>query len=173
MPTEFDPQAPRMQLEARQVRSGDHMRHGDEQDFRYVERVVLDGVSGDVTVTFQGGAEFTFDRRATVEVARRTRWVEVEDRYRIVDVFPYLDREEEFSDLTLAEAAGKVEDLTGIGADIILSDFDEPDRTDWKWTDDETGREVSLVPEVEPEPDRGDPPVPEAGDMSTSDGLGA
>jgi hypothetical protein len=172
MPIEFDPQAPRSKMEARQVRSGDHMRRGDEQDFRFVERVVLDGVSGDVSVTFEGGGEFTFDRRATVEVARRVRWVDVEDRYRIIDVFPYLEREDEINDLTLGEAALKMEDLTGVGADVILSDFDEPDRTRWEWTDDETGREVSLLPEVEPDPDRKTPP-PEAGDMSSTDGLGA
>jgi hypothetical protein len=92
-------------------------------------------------------------------------WVEIEGRFRIVDVFPYLDREDEYSDLSLSEAAAKLEDLTGIDADVVLSDFDEPDRDSWKWTDDETGREVSLIPEVAPDP--------EAGDMSTSDGLGA
>lgn len=116
-------------------------------------------------------------------------WVEIEGRFRIVDVFPYLDREDEYSDLSLSEAAAKLEDLTGIGADIVLSDFDEPDRDSWKWTDDETGREVSLIPEVAPDPTvwpqnpldlagklaaslKRDRP-PEAGDMSTSDGLGA
>lgn len=171
MSIEFDPQAPRMQLEARQVRSGDHMRHGDEQDFRFVERVVLDGFR-EVVVTFEGGAQFTFNPRATVEVARRQRWVDVEDRYRIIDVFPYLSREDETNDLTLAEAALKLEDLTGVEADLILSDLDEPDRDRWEWTDDETGREVSLIPEVEPDPDR-KTPLPEAGDMSSSDGLGA
>lgn len=170
MPIEFDPQAPRMQLEARQVRSGDHMRHGDEQDFRFVERVVLAG--SDVAVTIEGGSVLTFDRKATVEVARRVRWVEVEDRYRIIDVFPYLDREDEYSDLTLGEAALKAEDLTGAEADDILTWFDDPeDGNRWEWTDDETGREVSLLPEVEPDPDR-KTPLPEAGDMSTTDGLG-
>lgn len=45
--------------------------------------------------------------------------------YRIVDLHPYLDREEEYGDLTLDEAATRMEDLTGVGADTILADFDE------------------------------------------------
>ena len=154
MAIEFDPQAPRMQLEAVQIRSGDHARPTPgEGEFRWVERVVLNGFA-DVTITFEGGEELVIDRRAVVEVARRQRWAEVEDRYRIIDLFPYLEREDEYSDLTLGEAALKMEDLTGVGADVILSDLDEPDRTRWEWTDDETGREVSLLPEVEPDPDR-------------------
>ncbi len=169
MPIEFDPQAPRSKMEARQVRTGDHLRHGDEQDFRYVEGVILDG--GQVVVTFQGGSRFTFERDATVEVARRPCWVEVADRYRIIDEFPYLEREDEYSDLTLGEAALKMEDLTGVDSDVILFDFDEPDCTRWEWKDDETGREVSLLPEVEQDPDR-KTPLPEAGDMSTSAGRG-
>jgi len=69
--------------------------------------------------------------------------------YRIVDVFPYLDREEEHTGLTLAEAAARMEDLTGVAADVILSDLDEPDSgAHWEWTDDETGREVTMMREV-------------------------
>lgn len=45
--------------------------------------------------------------------------------YRIVEENPYLNLEEEWPGLTLAEAASRMEDLTGVGADIILSDFDE------------------------------------------------
>lgn len=86
-------------------------------------------------------------------------------RYRIVDTFPFLDREDEYSDLTLDEAVARMDDLTGVGADVILSDLDSDglDVLPWKWVDDETGREVSLMLEV----------APEAGNMSTSDGLGA
>jgi len=205
---EFDPQAPRMQLEARQVRSGDHMRDGDGGDFRYVKGTIHGG--GEVVVILQDECRLTFDRDATVEVARRVRWAEVPDRYRIIDAFPYLDREEEYTDLTLEEAAAKMEDLTGIGADVILADFDEncakcegagrvwlpiawhrgatpaeqikgecdachgtgKRRDPWEWSDPETGREVTLRLEVEPDPDR-KTPLPEAGGMGRSDGLGA
>lgn len=87
-------------------------------------------------------------------------------RYRIVDAFPYLDREEEYGDLSLDEAVARMDDLTGVGADVILSDLDSDglDVLPWKWVDDETGREVTLRLEVEP--------TPEAGEMSTTDGLG-
>lgn len=90
-------------------------------------------------------------------------------RFRIVDTFPYLDREDEYSDLTLDEAVARMDDLTGVGADVILSDLDSDglDVLPWKWVDDETGREVALRLEVEP------PPQPEAGGMSLADGLGA
>lgn len=46
--------------------------------------------------------------------------------YRIVDAFPYLEREDEYPGLTLAEAAIRMDDLTGVGEDVILSDWDEP-----------------------------------------------
>lgn len=71
-------------------------------------------------------------------------------RYRIVDTFPFLDREDEYSDLTLEEAAVRMDDLTGVGTDTILADLDSDglDVLPWKWTDDETGREVTLQLEV-------------------------
>lgn len=46
--------------------------------------------------------------------------------YRIVDTYPYLDREDEYSGLTLTEAAVRMDDLTGCGEDVILADWDEP-----------------------------------------------
>lgn len=46
--------------------------------------------------------------------------------YRIVDAFAYLDREDEYNALTLAEAARRMDDLTGCGEAVILSDWDEP-----------------------------------------------
>lgn len=170
----FDFYAPRTKLEAKQIREHDYLRigdGGDDKDWRLVKQVSL--AWPDVAVECEGNLTLSFPREATVEVSRRTEWVDVEDRYRIIDIFPYLERQEEFNDLTLGEAALKMEDLTGMDSDLILADFDEPDVNHLEWTDDETGREVSLVPEVEPEPDRGDPPVPEAGDMSRGDGLGA
>lgn len=110
--------------------------------------------------------------------------------YRIVDVHPYLGREEEYTDLSFDEAVNRAEDLTGERADVILSDFDSDglDLLPWEWTDDETGREVTMRLEVEPDPAvwpqnpndlagklaaslKRDHP-PEAGGMSTSDGLG-
>lgn len=69
-------------------------------------------------------------------------------RYRIVEVHDYLNREEEFPNLTLDEAAARMDDLTGIGADTILSDVADG-TLPWEWVDDETGREVTLRLEVE------------------------
>lgn len=71
-------------------------------------------------------------------------------RYRIVDEFPYLSREDEYSDLSLDEAAARMDDLTAVGADVILADLDSDglDVLPWEWTDDETGREVTLQLEV-------------------------
>jgi hypothetical protein len=108
--------------------------------------------------------------------------------YRIIDTFEYLDREDEYTGLTLEEAAARMDDLTGVGADLILSDWDEPcERCEgigslgfeikpggpqgfagvltsnhcpdcggtgkwpgpWKWTDPETGREFTMMREVE------------------------
>lgn len=97
--------------------------------------------------------------------------------YRILDVHPYLDREEEYTGLTLEEAAHRMDDLTGVGADVILSDWGEPCPAcggtgwgqregkwtsehcatchcdgkwpgPWDWTDKETGREVTMMREV-------------------------
>lgn len=105
--------------------------------------------------------------------------------YRIVDEHPYLDRYEEYPGLTLDEAAHKMDDLTGVGADVILADYDEgcarcttkpmaragqlevsadgdnwrwiecPDchgtgkrAEPWGWTDEETGREVTMRREI-------------------------
>lgn len=46
--------------------------------------------------------------------------------YRIVDEYPWLEREDEYTGLTLEEAAIRMDDLTGCGAeDMILSDWDE------------------------------------------------
>lgn len=47
------------------------------------------------------------------------------ERFRIIDCHPYLDREEEYSGLTLEEAAARMEDLTGVEAAMILADFEE------------------------------------------------
>lgn len=91
--------------------------------------------------------------------------------YRIVDVFDYLDREDEYTGLTLEEAAHRMDDLTGIGADVILSDWAEPCSNcegaaaffdgpctvcggtggwpgPWKHVDPETGRETMMLREV-------------------------
>lgn len=91
--------------------------------------------------------------------------------YRITDVFGYLEREDEYTGLTLEEAAIRMDDLTGCGEDVILSDWDEPcgfcggerwtaggacrvcNATGkwpgpWCWTDEETGREVTMAREV-------------------------
>jgi hypothetical protein len=69
-------------------------------------------------------------------------------RYRIVETYPYLDREEEWTDLTLDEAAIRYEDLTPMGADEVLSDIEEG--VDWpmRYVDEETGREVTMTQEV-------------------------
>lgn len=76
--------------------------------------------------------------------------------YRITDVHPYLSREDEYAGLTLEEAASRMDDLTGVGADVILADFDEDCMSGtgkrgepWKWVDDESGREVTMRREVE------------------------
>lgn len=74
-------------------------------------------------------------------------------RYRIVDEHPYLSREDEYGDLSLDEAAARMDDLTGVGADTILADFEEWHRhgeadQPWQWEDPETGREVTLRLEV-------------------------
>jgi hypothetical protein len=72
--------------------------------------------------------------------------------FRVVDEHPYLDREDEFPGLGLSEACGRMEDLTGVSADVILADIEEfrrhGDPLTWEWTDDETGREVTLREEV-------------------------
>lgn len=103
--------------------------------------------------------------------------------YRIIDENPYLSREDEYPGLTLDEAASRMDDLTGVGADVILADFDEPcgrcqgrgrgifsedvgsaierfegacptchgtgKRSEpWEWTDEDTGREVTMRLEV-------------------------
>lgn len=70
-------------------------------------------------------------------------------RYRIVDSNPYLDREDEYRADTIEGAVGQAEELTGVPADLILSDlgtdrFGYP----WEWIDPETGREVTLRPEA-------------------------
>lgn len=154
----FDPYAPRTKLAANQVRAHDYLRIGDgdtEKDWRLVKQISL--AWPDVAIECEGNLALSFPREAPVEVSRRTTWIDVKDRYRIIDRFPYLEREEEFNDLTLGEAALKMEDLAGMDSDLILSDFDEPDVDRIEWTDEETGREVFLIPEVEPEPNRKTP----------------
>lgn len=89
--------------------------------------------------------------------------------FRIVDENPYLSREDEYPGLTLEAAAAKMEDLTGVGADVILADVEDDcplchasgcnprDVTkdcpachgscivgEWEWEDTETGREVTM-----------------------------
>lgn len=165
----FDEFAPRMKLKARQVRQGDYLRVSED---RWKLAKFVDLTWPDAALELEGRTTLSFDKDAEVEVSSRTRWVEVEGRYRIVDTFPYLEREDEYSDLSLAEAAAKMEDLTPIQADDILSDFDEPDVDRWQWTDEEIGRIVSLLPEVEPIPNRKvPPPTPEAAATSPNDGL--
>lgn len=93
--------------------------------------------------------------------------------YRITAENPYLSTEEEYPGLTLEEAAHRMDDLTGVGADVILADFEEScercvgkgwltapsmkcptchgagKRSDpWEWVDPETGREVTMRLEV-------------------------
>lgn len=95
--------------------------------------------------------------------------------YRVTAHNPYAGTEDEYRGLPLEEAAHKMDDLTGVGADVILADFDEPcercggqggahtddaflrcpfcngtrKRSDpWEWTDPETGREVRLQREA-------------------------
>lgn len=69
-------------------------------------------------------------------------------RYRIVETFTYLDREDEWPNLTLDEAATRFEDLTPLSADLVLSDLDEGVDWPYRWVDDETGREVTMTREV-------------------------
>jgi len=74
--------------------------------------------------------------------------------YRVVSVNPYLDTEEEFGGLGLSEAVGRWEDLTDDRADNALADLEElrqhGDPETLEWVDPETGREVTLRPEVTP-----------------------
>ena len=94
--------------------------------------------------------------------------------YRIIDEYPWLEREDKYSGLTLTEAAIRMDDLTGCGEDVILSDWDERCERckghgklstrgglqwkicdacggtgkwpgPWHWEDDETGREVTMM----------------------------
>lgn len=168
----FDPTAPRQVVKARAVRADDYVRIQAGEDERCWARVkVIDLSWPDALMELDGGVAISIGKDAEVEVSRRVEWVEVEGRYRVVDTTPYLEREDEYSDLSLEAAAGRAEDLTGHPADDIIACAEEADGR-WEWVDEETGREVSLIPEVEPEPNRKVPP-PEAGDMSTSDGLGA
>lgn len=114
-------------------------------------------------------------REKDAQAAERGETIE---RFRIVEVNEYLGREEEWGGLSLGEAAIKMDDLTGVGADLILSDFDEDcaacegkgevptaniavwefctachgigkRREPWTYNDDETGREVTLMRETD------------------------
>lgn len=68
--------------------------------------------------------------------------------YRIVDSFPYLEREDEYTNLTLEEAAARIEDLTPVSADLVISDVE--DGVDWPmvYDDPETNRTVTMTREV-------------------------
>lgn len=68
--------------------------------------------------------------------------------YRVVDTFPYLDREDEWDDLTLDEAAIRVEDLFPIEAADVINDVEEGVEWPMVWTDEETGREITLSKSV-------------------------
>lgn len=96
--------------------------------------------------------------------------------YRIVDEYHWLEREDEYTGLTITEAAIRMDDLTGCGEDVILSDWDEkcdgckgnglrdagnftaircPDcggdgewPGPWEWSDDDTNRTVTMMREV-------------------------
>jgi hypothetical protein len=70
------------------------------------------------------------------------------ERYRIVDLFPYLDREDEYDDLTLDEAATRIEDLVGIEAAQVISDIEEGIDWPWREVDIETGRETTMTQAV-------------------------
>lgn len=140
-------------------------------------RNVAEATTGgdDTLLTFVNPkGEALYPRTARVEVLRS---VPVSDDdgvplYRIVDERPFLDLEEEHPGLTLDAAALRMEDLTGVSADVILADFDEPCwRCDgakvldgftcgacwgdgkraepWAWEDDESNRVVTLRREVE------------------------
>lgn len=98
-------------------------------------------------------------------------------RFRIIEVAPGRYHEEEWPNLSLEEAAARMDGLTGVGADVILADFDEdcgacegsgkggfrkgrerydcPEchgtgkRSDpWEFIDPETGRDVMMMREV-------------------------
>lgn len=74
-------------------------------------------------------------------------------RYRVTSTQPYLDREDEYAALTMLGAAQQAEELTGVGADVILSDLEEfaeetPPRRPWEFVDPETGHEVTVREEV-------------------------
>jgi hypothetical protein len=98
-----------------------------------------------------------------------------EQLYQITDEFPFQERVTTYHGLTLQQAAIRMDDLTGCGEDVILSDWDElcgrckgvgrvafgagdkicPDCDgDGKWpgpwehTDEETGREVTMTREA-------------------------
>jgi hypothetical protein len=63
--------------------------------------------------------------KAASEAAERRERGEAVETFRVVEVNNYLGREEEWSGLSLGEAAIRMDDLTGVGADLVLSDFDE------------------------------------------------
>lgn len=63
--------------------------------------------------------------------------------YRILLEDPYRDRSEEWMARTLEGAAALVDDATGVGADVVISDV-ESGTLPWEWKDPEDGREVML-----------------------------
>lgn len=67
--------------------------------------------------------------------------------WRILLEDPYRDRSEEFMARTVEGAAALVDDLTGVDADIVISDV-ESGTLPWEWFDPEDGREVTLRKEV-------------------------
>lgn len=65
-------------------------------------------------------------------------------RYKIIDENPYGHWYQEWGFDRAEEAAAKAEDITGVSADLILSDLDSLGNEPWEWVDEETGREVIL-----------------------------
>lgn len=67
--------------------------------------------------------------------------------YRVVDENPFFGAEDLYERRTLDTAATLAEEITGVDAAQIETDLAET--TPWKWTDEETGREVTIRLEVE------------------------
>lgn len=74
-------------------------------------------------------------------------------KFAVEESYPACDFDDHWAGLSLEEAAARMDDLTGVGADVILSDFDEGcmacDGTGkrsepWEWTDEETEREAVM-----------------------------
>lgn len=117
--------------------------------------------------------------KAAAEAAERCQRGEQIETFRVVETNDYTGREEEWPGLSLGEAALRMDEQTGVGADLVLADFDEdctrcegqgtdPDRRGatsaspctaclgvrkrrdpWEFCDSETGREIVLMRETE------------------------